>query len=69
MSRKIKKYDIVMLITKGNKKKLISKHYMGWHLVLSVKKEGIKLFSVSSMNFLEFGLKEFAKKYEVKFYG
>lgn len=69
MSRKIKKYDIIMLKTKRNKKELIGEEYMGWHLVLSIKKEGIKLFSVNSMNILEFGLKEFIKKYEVRFYG
>lgn len=69
MSRKIKKYDIIMLIMKPNKKDLIRRSCMGWHLVLGVKKEGIKLFSVSSMNILEYSLKEFCKKYEVRFYG
>lgn len=69
MSRKIKKYDIIKLIRKEDKKNLIKKFDMGWHLVLSVKAQGIKLFSVRSMNILEYGLKEFVKKYEVKFYG
>lgn len=69
MGRKIKKYDIIMLITRTNKKDLMTRNCMGWHLVLSVRKEGIKLFSVSSMNILEYSLKEFCKKYEVRFYG
>lgn len=69
MSRKIKKYDIILLTTKPDKKNLIRKCNMGHHLVLSVKPEGIKLFSVSSMNILTFSLKEFSKKYEVSFYG
>lgn len=69
MSRKIKKYDIIMLSTKPDKNNLIRKCCMGWHLVLSIKPEGIKLFSVSSMNILTFSLKEFSKKYEVSFYG
>lgn len=69
MSRKIKKYDIIKLIIKEDKKSFIKEFDMGWHLVLSVKAKGIKLFSVRSMNILEYGLKEFVKKYEVKFYG
>ena len=69
MSRKIKKYDIIILTTKGDKKNNIGRCSMGYHLVLSVKPEGIKLFSVNSMNILEYTLKQFSKKYEVRFYG
>lgn len=69
MSRKIKKHDILILTTKENKKESIGKCNMGYHLVLSIKPEGIKLFSVRSMNILEYDLKQFSKKYEVKFYG
>ena len=69
MSRKIKKYDILFLTTKENKKENIGKCRMGYFLVLSIKPEGIKLFSVRSMNILEYTLKQFSKKYEVKFYG
>ena len=68
MPRKIKKYDIVILITKENKKELIGKCNMGRYLVLSIKPDGIKLFSINSMNILFYSLKEFSKKYEVKFY-
>lgn len=42
---------------------------MGDHLVLAVKPEGIKLFSIRSRNIIEYTLKEFAKKYEVKYLG
>ena len=65
--RKIKKYDIIRLIYKSG---IVSnKCAMGDHLVLSVKPEGIKLFSIRSRNILEYSLKEFSKKYEVRFYG
>ena len=61
--RRIKKYDIITLIHKE------SNCIMGDHLVLSVKPEGIKLFAIMPRNFLEYTLKDFSKKYEVRFYG
>lgn len=67
-TRKIKKYDIILLTTKENKKDLIGECNMGRHLVLSVKPEGIKLFSLSSMNILDYSLKEFSRKYTYSFY-
>jgi len=67
MKRKIKKYDIVHLIHKESA--MFRKCDMGDHLVLSVKPEGIKLFAIRSRNILEYSLKEFSKRYEVKFYG
>lgn len=67
MKRKIKKYDIIHLIYRENE--MFKKCDMGDHLVLSVKPEGIRLFAIRSRNILEYSLKEFAKKYEVKFYG
>ena len=69
MKRKIKKYDLIVLITKENKKENIGRCVMGTHLVLGVKPEGIRLFSVRSMGILDYSLKEFSKKYEVRFYG
>lgn len=61
--RRIKKYDILVLKDKA------SDCWMGDHLVLSIKPDGIRLFALRSKNFLEYGLKEFSKKYEVRFYG
>lgn len=61
--RRIKKYDVVTLIHKE------SGCIMGDHLVLSVKPEGIKLFAIRPRNILEYTLKEFSKKYEVRFNG
>lgn len=69
MSRKIKKHDIIKLITKEDKQDKIGRKDMGWHLVLSVKPDDIALFSVSSMNFLHYTPKAFLKRYEVSFYG
>lgn len=69
MSRKIKKHDILILTSKEDPKNNVGKCSMGPHLVLSIKPEGIKLFAVQSMNILEYSLKQFSKKYEVKFYG
>lgn len=65
--RRIKKYDIIALFTKEND--LYDRKNMGDHLVLSVKPEGIKLFSLMSRNILDYSLKEFVKKYEVKYLG
>lgn len=63
MKRKIKKYDIIVLIHKeGNCN-------MGDHLVLSVKPEGIKLFAVKPENIIDLPLKEFLQRYEVRFLG
>lgn len=61
--RRIKKYDILALKHKE------SGCWIGDHLVLSVKPEGIKLFALRPKNILEYSLKEFNKKYEVRFYG
>lgn len=61
--RRIKKYDILMLRDKE------SGCWVGDHLVLSIKPEGIKLFALRPRNILEYSLKEFSKKYEVRFYG
>lgn len=63
MGRKIKKYDVITLREKR------SDCWMGDFLVLSVKLEGIKLFALRPRNVLDYNLKEFAKKYEVRFYG
>ena len=63
MKRKIKKYDILVLKHKE------SGCWMGDHLVLSVKPEGIKLFSIKSKDILDYTLKQFSKQYEVRFYG
>lgn len=63
MKRKIKKYDIVVLRDKA------SGCWMGDHLVLSIKPEGIKLFAIRPKNILDYPLKQFSKQYEVKFYG
>lgn len=65
--RRIKKYDIIVLFMKEND--LYDRKNMGDHLVLSVKPEGIKLFSLRSRNILDYSLKEFIKKYEVKYLG
>lgn len=65
--RKIKKYDVILLIYKEDE--INRRCVMGDHLVLSVKPEGIKLFSIRSRNILEYSLKEFSKKYEVKYLG
>lgn len=67
--RRIKKYDVITLITKENKQENIQRCNAGDHLVLSVKPEGIKLFAIRSRNILEYTLKEFSKKYEVRFNG
>lgn len=61
--RRIKKYDILTLRDKE------SGCWVGDHLVLSIKPEGIKLFALKPRNILEYSLKEFSKKYEVRFYG
>jgi len=63
MKRKIKKYDVIVLKEKS------SGCWVGDHLVLSIKPEGIKLFAIRPYNILEYPLKEFLKKYEVKFFG
>lgn len=63
MKRKIKKYDILVLRDRK------SGCYIGDHLVLSIKPEGIKLFAIRSKNILDYDLKQFSKQYEVKFYG
>lgn len=67
MKRKIKKYDVIHLVHKESN--MYKRCDMGDHLVLAVKPEGIKLFSIRSRNILEYTLKEFAKKYEVKYLG
>ena len=63
MKRKIKKYDLIVLIDRE------SGYYMGDHLVLSIKPENIKLFAVNPRNLIDMHPKQFSKKYEVKFYG
>jgi len=65
--RKIKKYDIVHLVYKEDA--MCKRCDMGDHLVLAVKPEGIKLFAIRSRNILDYTLKEFVKKYEVKYLG
>lgn len=69
MTRKIKKYDILVLTSKPDKSRNVGRCVLGDFLVLSVKPEGIKIFSIRSKNILEYSLKEFSKKYEVAFYG
>ena len=63
MKRKIRKYDIIVLREKA------SGCWMGDYLVLSIKPEAIKLFSLRARTFFEYDPKHFLKKYEVKFYG
>ena len=60
MTRKIKKYDVLTLISKENGLcSLVA-------LVLSVKPEGIKLFYVESLTIVDMSLRKFADMFKYK---
>lgn len=60
MTRKIKKYDVLTLMSKENG--LCS--FVA--LVLSVKPEGIKLFYVESLTIVDMSLRKFADMFKYK---
>lgn len=64
--RKIKKYDLINLVTIPNRAENTGKCYLGDFLVLYIKPEGIGLFGVSSKNRYHYSLKEFKQKFEYK---
>ena len=63
MKRKLKKYDVINLVTMPDRANNIGECFMGDYLVLYIKPEGIGLFCLRSRMRHEMSLKDFKQKY------